>query len=180
MCDYSEDESTIAEGYKSGFTIIYNKGAMVFRMLQHVMGNETFFRFMHEFFNEFHGKEASINDFVSLASECENLDWFFDEWLYRPGAPNYTITNVSYDGKRVTCEIRQNQEKLYKMVLEIGLMMEDGSEIRQKVWVNETAETVSFEVNEKPSKLILDPDIWVLKYYDVETEDPGTKWTYFF
>lgn len=180
MYDYSKDEGAIAGGYESGYRIIYDKGAMVFRMLQYVMGDETFFRFMHEFFKEFHGKEASIDDFISLANEYGDLDWFFDEWLYRPGAPDYSITNVSYDGERVTCEIRQNQEELYKMALEIALVMEDGSEIRQKVWVNETAETVSFEVNEKPSKLILDPDIWVLKYYDVKTEDPETKWTYLF
>lgn len=180
MYGYSDEEGTIAEGYKNDSRIIYEKGGMVFRMLQHVMGNEAFFRFMREFFNKFHGSKASINDFVSLANEYEDLDWFFDEWLYRSGAPDYTITNVSYDGKRVTCEIRQNQEKLYRMVMEIGLIMEEGSEIRQKVWVNETAETVSFEVNGKPSKLILDPDIWVLKYYDVKTEDPETKWTYLF
>jgi len=72
------------------------------------------------------------------------------------------------------------KEELYKMVMEIGLVMEDGSEIRQRVWVNEIVEAVSFEVNKKPSKLILDPDMWVLKYYDVKTEDPGTKWTYLF
>src|SRR6266566_3717906 len=48
-------------------SIVFHKGAMVFRMLRESMGKEKFDRLLHNFLEEYRGKNASIDDFEQLA-----------------------------------------------------------------------------------------------------------------
>jgi hypothetical protein len=154
--------------------VMYEKGAMVFRMLQYVM-SDTFSDFMHELFQKYDGKKITTEDFIALADEYGDYQWFFDQWLYRGGAPDYSIKDITYGNGTLAFSAVQEGE-LYRMPLDIAFITKGGKETRERIWVNESTESFSF-VTDKPARIVLDPDTWVLKRFD-PSEDPENKWTY--
>ena len=74
-------------------SIVFHKGAMVFRMLRESMGKEKFDRLLRNFLEEYRGKNASIDDFEKLASRVavENLRYFFAQWVEGTGVPEFTV-----------------------------------------------------------------------------------------
>lgn len=154
--------------------VMYEKGAMIFRMLQYVMG-DTFPDFMHELFERYHEKQITTEDFIALANKYGDYQWFFDQWLYRGGAPDYSVNDIEYGNGTLTFSIMQEGE-IYIMPLDVAFIMDDGKEVRERVLVDEKEEHCSF-VTDKPAKIALDPDVWVLKHFD-PSEDPDSRWTY--
>src|SRR5512145_223339 len=60
-------------------SIVFYKGAMVFRMLRETIGRENFDRVLRTFLENFRAKNASIDEFEKLATQVsnENLRYFF-------------------------------------------------------------------------------------------------------
>ena len=52
-------------------SIIFHKGAMVFRMLRETMGKEKFDQLLRKFLEDYRGKNASIDDFERAASQIK-------------------------------------------------------------------------------------------------------------
>jgi hypothetical protein len=92
------------EGYSN---IVYKKACWVLNMLRGVMtdtrtdSDARFFRMLRDFVGQYQGQSVSTEDFVRHAekymtaeSDLEHnhkLDWFFDEWVYDTGIPEYTL-----------------------------------------------------------------------------------------
>jgi len=144
--------------------IIYYKGAFVFRSLQFVLGNETFFKGLRELLKECHGKECNLTDIQNVFEKVsgQNLDWFFNEWFYTTKVPDYHVRNLSLkreNGKYLlTFEITDKNN--FTMPLEVEVKTQTKSFVK-RVWVNGTAR-VEFELNDKPGRIILDPDEWMV------------------
>ena len=62
-------------------------------MLRENMGKEKFDRLLHNFLEEYRGKNASIDDFEKLASKVavENMRYFFAQWIEGTGVPEFTV-----------------------------------------------------------------------------------------
>ncbi|WP_297518192.1 M1 family aminopeptidase [Thermococcus sp.] len=144
--------------------IIYYKGAFVFRSLQFVLGNETFFKGLRELLKECHGKECNLTDIQNVFEKVsgQNLDWFFNEWFYTTKVPDYYVRNLSLNRKNgkylLTFEI--TDENNFTMPLDVEVKTQTKSFVK-RVWVNGTAR-VEFELNDKPRIIILDPDEWMV------------------
>lgn len=92
-------------GYQN---IVYDKGAWVIHMLRMMMRdsqNESdgrFIKAIKDFLERFRGEPASTEDFkktieqhMTAAMDLENnhkMDWFFDEWVYDIGIPEYQLS----------------------------------------------------------------------------------------
>ncbi len=66
----------------------YDKGALFLNELRKYIGDESFFRGIKEYYNEFKHSNVTTNDFkkvMSLVSK-KNLDPLFHKWLYEPGS----------------------------------------------------------------------------------------------
>src|SRR2546426_3814264 len=85
-------------------TNIYPKGALVLRMLERYLGPERFWASLHTYLTRHALDNATSDDLrqAVLAATGENLDWFWDEWVYQAGYPELTVAAV-YDtaGKRL-------------------------------------------------------------------------------
>jgi aminopeptidase N len=70
-------------------SIVFYKGAMVFRMLRETMGKDKFDQLLRTFFEQYRGKLASIDDFEKLASQIagQNMRYFFAQWVEGTGVP---------------------------------------------------------------------------------------------
>ena len=90
-------------------TLIYNKGALVLRMLHFLFtdpetGNgQPFFDMMKDFVTRYAGRAASTDDFIAVANAhiaetsvgkkfgMKDLNWFFHQWVYGTELPSYRL-----------------------------------------------------------------------------------------
>jgi aminopeptidase N len=69
--------------------IVYERGALTLHALRLRVGDAVFFTILRTWTARFHNGNATTEDFVALAEEIsgEQLDDFFESWLYEPGLP---------------------------------------------------------------------------------------------
>src|SRR5258705_8768399 len=74
-------------------SIVFYKGAMVFRMLRETMGKQQFTQLMRKFLEQYRNKSASIDDFERLTSQVagKNMRYFFAQWVEGTGVPEFSI-----------------------------------------------------------------------------------------
>ncbi len=68
----------------------YEKGASVLHMLRLKLGNDAFFQLLQEWFTENNGGNVDTAEFQAKAEQVsgENLDQFFDQWVFSAGIPS--------------------------------------------------------------------------------------------
>lgn len=72
--------------------LTYQKGSSVLHMLRFAFNNDSlFFSFLTGYQKKFAGSNATTEDFKHLAENYlgQNLDVFFDQWIYKEGYPIY-------------------------------------------------------------------------------------------
>ncbi|HKW41442.1 MAG TPA: M1 family aminopeptidase [Gemmatimonadales bacterium] len=95
-----------------GSNNVYPKGALVLRMLQRYLGPERFWTSLHTYLTR-HALESATTDDLRQAvldATGENLDWFWQQWMYGAGHPDITVSAV-YDSvaRKLTLTVKQTQ-----------------------------------------------------------------------
>jgi aminopeptidase N len=69
--------------------MVYRRGELALHALRRKVGDDAFFRILHEYFLLFRDGNATTEDFISIAEEISNvdLDTFFEAWLYEVPMP---------------------------------------------------------------------------------------------
>lgn len=149
------------------YSVIRDKGAMVFHMLRQVMGDEAFFRLLAAYGGHFAGRGVTLDEFERLAEETagQPLDYFFAEWLRSTGVPQFELEYVIYrtqKGFRVGGQVKQQLE-IFRMPVPVRVETE-GPPATQVVAVAGPSTDFSIETFGKPTRIEIDPDYNVLKY----------------
>lgn len=135
----------------------YPKGAAVLNMLRFVMGDDPFFRTLKHFLHKHEFQAVETRDFMIAVKEVtgENLDWFFEQYIYKPG---HAVFDISYDwnenSNKIQLKVNQVQDlsagiPLYKTPVNISITTSQ-EKISKKVWIQKKDEVFEFSVNEKP------------------------------
>jgi len=161
--------------------IVYDKGAWVLHMLRGLVGDERFYEILAAYRQKFSGSVATTEDFKLVCEEVRNLslDWFFTEWIYGYGLPNYAATwqvqRRSIDSWKLTVTLKQIQTTatIFRMPLE--LYFSDGVNDTSYV-VIDSLESQSFGLlcNFKPNSFTVDPGNWALKTVSYSAAEPPT------
>lgn len=165
-------------------TLIYNKGALVLRMLHFLLTDpgtgqgSAFFDMMTDFVNRYRDKVASTDDFRAVANEhfakspvarkyhLNNLDWFFKQWVYHTELPSYQMEYQLEDkpgGKTVLTGTVTQSNTPADWFMPLPLVIYFGKqEARGVVHAYGPQANFTIELPMRPSKVELDPDHWVL------------------
>jgi aminopeptidase N len=113
---YVYDTTSVGRIFSSDFT--YRKGAWVLHMLRHIVGDSTFFQILADYRATFQQSAATTDEFaaVAAATSGRDLNAFFQQWVYLPGAPTYEYgwRNITVAGSRyVQLFIHQVQSATY-------------------------------------------------------------------
>jgi tetratricopeptide (TPR) repeat protein len=155
---------------ESGGDFLYAKGFYVLHMLRHIMGDDLFFGMLKEFIKKFPLQPAGINDLKETAEEAYGspLTWFFDQWVYGTGIPDYTLEysiNPTESGEfEIIAHIEQSSWK-FRMPVEI-VVYRDLSRDTYKFYVVHKETNYRFKVPFKPDGIVLDPEFKVLRWDD--------------
>lgn len=94
-------------------TYAYPGGGSVLHMLRKHLGDKLFFASLNRYLTQNAHQPVSTEDLRIAIEETtgQSMDWFFDQWLYRMGRPEFEITQ-SYDdaAKKLTLNVKQTQK----------------------------------------------------------------------
>ncbi len=146
----------------------YQKGAWVLHMLRGIVGDSAFFPALRTYYGEHRYGNALTGDLrrVVERSTGEELQWFFDQWVRRPGYPILASEwSMSEDGRALELTLRQTQSfdwPTFRLPMDLEIQAPRGP-TRHKIEMTQREQQFSFAVTARPDSVVLDPDGWVLK-----------------
>jgi len=154
---------------------VYHKGAWVLHMLRRLLGDELFFQCLREFLNDPHLQQenAVSDDLVRVCEETSGyeLDWFFDQWLYRNNHPVFSVELDPGDPIlerpcRVVLRQVQDPDPVYgpeAYIAPLDLRLRGGGvDTTLTVWVGCPEDPFEFDLPAAITEVQLDPGGWLL------------------
>jgi aminopeptidase N len=149
---------------------VYPRGSAVLHMLRFVLADEAYHRAIKHYITKFQYQPAETNDLkVAIEEEVgQNLQWFFDEWVYKAGHP---IFDVSYrwddSSKQVMLAVSQVQKidsltGLFRTPVDIEITNSAGS-TTHRIGILAKDSTYALPSPENPLLVIFDKGNWLLK-----------------
>ena len=142
----------------------YAKGAWVLHMLRKWVGEEHFWRGIRRYIQTYRGRNVTT-DLFRLEMEAvfgKSLEWFFKQWVYSGGVPELEIVAAWNEQKRVQrITIRQKQPGP-AMRLPVDIQFSGRRNEKQTVWLHEREETFNFSFPQKPTRIVIDPEVNIL------------------
>ena len=141
----------------------YQKGSWILHMLRGEVGDALFQKIVQQYYQQYKGSNADTRDFQLVAEKVsgKKLDWFFNQWLYKPGIPKINA-QWKMQGTQVAVTLRQSGENIFQFPLTIGYHVGDGKMQSKKINITKASETFLLPINTKPSKMVLDPFVELL------------------
>jgi aminopeptidase N len=145
--------------------LVYSKGAWVLHTLRGAIGDSAFFRSLRLWRQLYSEQSAVTADFQSAVESVTGRDmsWFFNEWIYGPGWPVYSIASDWRNGT-LSLRVAQQQDQgwpTYTMPLQVRVY--SGSRDTTLTFRDSLrTEDFSFAFPAKPDSVVFDPDGWVL------------------
>ncbi len=154
------------------------RGRGLFRMLHHLMGEETWWNFLQIIFRDYRFEELTAEKFLALAEDFygKPLNWFREQWLEGTALPSYEI---------ITAEARMIEKKLeseveYETVvtvknhgtgrMAVPIFLETEMDyVFRDLWLDEGEQnTLNLRLPHRPIFAIVDPQNWILQepFYD--------------
>lgn len=149
----------------------YGKSLMVYHMLRKHFGDSIFVAAWQHFYKNNRFKKASYNDIKNSfeALSGADLDWYFNQWIYRKGAPRFTfkVTNAkkTEKGSRLTINISQIQASdVFEMDVPMAFYL-DGEQNARLEWFHMTQKSQNFTIDlpKRPFKIALDPNFDIFR-----------------
>jgi aminopeptidase N len=173
-----------------GSNNIYPKGALVLEMLKNHLGDQRFWAGIHRYLTTHAFGNAVTDDLRQAILEAtgENLDWFWDEWIYSAGYPDFTVTSA-YDAgaKRLTLFVRQTQldtlkadsagmryvvPEVFRMPVTVRVGVGGGDIVRTR-WIRHREDTLVVDgVSSAPTMIVFDDGNHILKTLAFEQPTP--------
>ena len=154
-------------------TNIYNKGACVLHNLRGLIGDSLFFKAIKEYTTEplFVQKNATVSQFIAHFNHSVNMDlnWYFNQWLYQPGYPEYEISwfakQIADTVNQLTVQVSQTQQNgvIYKLPIEFKIMLNSPMKTDTvKVQNDSLVQTYQFKFKNKITTVTFDPNTCIL------------------
>ncbi|NWF90926.1 MAG: T9SS type A sorting domain-containing protein [Ignavibacteriaceae bacterium] len=149
------------------YAITYAKGACVLHLLRYVLGDSIFFTGLKAYANDpsLKYKSAVISDFKEVMSSAanQNLDWFFEQWIFQPNHPiyqnGYYFAQVGSNWE-VGFQAKQTQTNtvFFKMPIQLRVSFTSGPDTLIQLMNDVNNQMFFFTFNRQPASIVFDPD----------------------
>ena len=159
-------------------TYIYPRGASILNMMRGMLGDSLFFKSIRHYVHKFKYQNVDTHNFKNAIQEATgyNLDWFFDEWLYKAGHPVFDVS-YKYDdaNNKLSLIVKQVQKvdsltPVFKMPVDIYIVT-PSTKITKKIWIDSLQNSFSFDIPDKPLMVNFDEDNTILKELKFDKSD---------
>lgn len=174
-------EASVRDNYATGHSHggrarWYPKGSLILDMLRDVMGDENFKTAIRYYLENHPYTDAQTSDFLKSVylSTGMNMDWFFDEWIRKPGEPSFKVSyeRITGSDKNDVTQVMVSQVHeineltgYFRMPVWIEIHYSDGSFAREKVWVDgqQTIANIENTSSKEIGFVLFDPGRRILK-----------------
>lgn len=149
---------------------VYTKGGWVLHMLREKLGDEAFFAGLHRYLEVNRGQNvvtADLQKGIEQAS-ATNVDKFFEQWIYRAGAPQFAVT-YTYDdaAHQVKLNVKQTQKvenyvSLFDVPIDVEIATANGHKT-SPIEVTKADETFTLAADGAPLMVLFDKGDKILK-----------------
>jgi aminopeptidase N len=161
----------------------YCKGAAVLHMLRSLLGDDLWWKGIRAYVAACGTNAVETADFKMAMEEAtgKSLDGFFDQWLYRPGHPEFEVS-WSWDSRTRQAEVRVKQTQETKdgvPVFRVPVTLEFASDDRvwrESVELEKADHTFVFTCRERPKAVLFDPDGVLLKRLVFRRSPEELRW----
>lgn len=161
----------------------YPRGGAVLSMLRFTLGEDQFWKAINHYVKKNQWQNVETSDLSAAIEETtgQNLEWFFDEWVYRMGHPEFEITS-SYDGaKSLKLNVKQTQKPdekrpwfhspdFFTMPVDVAITTASGEKVH-RVWIDKLETEFTFEVDSKPLIVNFDRGNYIIKQVKFNRSD---------
>ena len=135
----------------------YPKGALVLHMLRAILGDEIFFKTLSHFLHRYAFDAVDTADFIRSVKTVtgQNLDWFFDQWLFKPGHPVFDIRS-EWDAARKVVRLKVVQVQdfakgvpVFRVPVGVKIVTAEGA-VTHRVWIRDKEEAFDLPAATKP------------------------------
>ncbi len=152
-------------------TLVYQKASWVYHMLKNLVGDSTFFAILRGIFRDRAYQSIETQDLVNYFTEKLpnppiDFETFFNQWIFQPGHPVYTISSSihsfqndsGYYNANITLSQVQNQPnvpEVFQTPIRLAFFKDDS--ILYKTFINnQRTQTYSFALPFFPDSVIID------------------------
>jgi aminopeptidase N len=154
-------DTTIRDIGKVLSIITYQKASFVLHMLRKEVGDKAFFSGVRNYYAQFQNSNAMTSDFrQAIEKACgEPLDWFFNQWIFKPGAPDIQVTwEYRTEEKALRLKVRQTGPEVFRFRLEAAI----GDSGTEALEIGQREEIFTIKTAKKPASVTLDPGVNLL------------------
>ena len=150
---------------------LYERGSVVLDMLRTELGDDLWWRAIRAYVERFAGRDVLTHDLQRTIEETtgRNLDWFFDQWVWKGGHPEFKATyswDAAHSAATLTLEQTQQPDaqltSIYRVSMEVGFMTARGMRTFP-IELTEARQTFVFPLTAEPRFVAIDPGNRVLK-----------------
>lgn len=151
---------------------VYDKAGWFLHMLRHIVGDSTFFDILLAYSDDprFAYGNATTAGFQDVCETVwgDNLDWFFEPWIYEAGRPVYRAEWIAADSAGMfvlDLKIEQTQypeQIVFPMPIDITIETDQGDTV-VTVFNNQDVQEYAVTLTAAPTRIIIDKDGWILK-----------------
>lgn len=150
---------------------VYQKGSVVIDMLRYVLGDDEFKKVIKYYLEKHRYGNVETNDLYQAVQDVlgQSPDWFFEQWIYHGGEPNYRVSYTTTE-KKIRLKVEQVQELtaligLFKMPVNIAVYYKNGTSSMQQIWVSKQSEDFVIEnsAGAEIDYILFDPNNRILK-----------------
>ncbi|MEI8133680.1 MAG: M1 family metallopeptidase [bacterium] len=156
---------------KAGGSRIYPSGSAVIGMMLYCFGEEEMRHVYHYYLSHHMYSNVETNDLYQAFQDTLGLspDWFFEQWLYRGGVPNYEVSYKALSNEtQITVAQTHHVDELtgyFKMPIVFEVHYTDGSADSKREWIEKQSHTISVPntSSKQISYVLFDPGDEVVK-----------------
>jgi len=142
----------------------YQKGAWILHLLRRKVGDSLFWKGIRTYYKTYEGSNANTADFEKIFEKVthQNLEKFFNEWLFNPGQPMLNIQwNYNKTKKSVSIKIEQTQPNLFEFPLQIAFV-NGNKKVMKTIDIKNKITQKEISIPMVPTELITDPNVDLL------------------
>lgn len=169
------ETSSVTRIFSTPYT--YQKPAWVLHMLRRIMGETNFFNGIQAYRAAYQQSAAGTTDFIAIMQGVHgsDLSWFFNPWVYLPGAPQYTYgwqSTVINGQNYLRLNVTQSQTlpatvPLFTMPMDVRISTVAGvvdTTVRTFAASGDYLIPIPAPVIASFGSVTLDPNDWILNY----------------
>ncbi len=161
----------------------YDKGSWTLHQLRKVLGDSLFFESTRAFYNSVYQFNSATTDQFKVIYENisgMDLDWFFDQWVYGVGYPNYEwaywaepSSSGGTDVFLVVDQIQTTNPQLFIMPVDFRMRFDIYNFIDTTLWVDNRHSFFSMNINlDGVNSIDFDRENWLLEINNMVSWGP--------